>query len=100
MEQERRKITGAAVDIGDSADTAIRMWVIAIKGSEESIQCGKRRDIVQIFWPRGCVKQCKPPVQAAIRETREELGIAPRNLKRMDGLESQPGKMRLPMQGF
>jgi phage-related protein (TIGR01555 family) len=67
----------------DAKDTSASVGVIVLNDTGEKILCGRRRDNKLICGPGGNIQEGETPAQAAIRETQEEFGITPINLKRV-----------------
>lgn len=61
--------------------------------------CGIRSDTGEISGPGGHIEKGETPEQAAIRETKEEFGITPTDLKRVGCIKS-PDNLYLPTMVF
>jgi phage-related protein (TIGR01555 family) len=67
----------------DAKDTAASVGVLVLNNTGESVLCGTRTDNRLICGSGGHIQAGETPAQAAIRETQEEFGITPLNLKRI-----------------
>jgi 8-oxo-dGTP pyrophosphatase MutT (NUDIX family) len=66
--------------------------------TDECVLCGKRSENKLICGPGGNIQEGETPAQAAIRETQEEFGITPLNLKRVGQItEFEGGKYGEPI---
>jgi phage-related protein (TIGR01555 family) len=83
-------------DSGNKKDYG-SVGVIVLNDTGEDILCGKRKDNGMVCGPGGHIEKGETPAQAAIRETQEEFGITPLNLKRLGQLHNvSDGKFGSP----
>jgi 8-oxo-dGTP pyrophosphatase MutT (NUDIX family) len=82
----------------DGKDTSASVGVIVLNDTGESVLCGKRSDNELVCGPGGNIQEGETPAQAAIRETQEEFGVTPLNLKRLGQItEFEGGKYGEPI---
>jgi 8-oxo-dGTP pyrophosphatase MutT (NUDIX family) len=67
----------------DAKDTTASVGVIVYRTSDNAVLCGMRSDNKLICGSGGNIQEGETPAQAAIRETQEEFGVTPLNLKRL-----------------
>ncbi|MDR2042851.1 MAG: DUF1073 domain-containing protein [Clostridium sp.] len=77
------KLTPPSVSNTDGKDTDASVGVLVLNPTGESILCGTRTDNKLICGAGGHIQEGETPAQAAIRETQEEFGITPTNLRRI-----------------
>jgi phage-related protein (TIGR01555 family) len=75
----------------DDKDTTAGVGVIVLNNTGENVLCGKRTDNGLICGAGGHVQEGETPAQAAIRETQEEFGVTPLNLKRIGQITNFEG---------
>ena len=81
----------------DGKDTAASVGVIVLSSYGSEVLCGKRADNKLVCGPGGNIQEGETPAQAAIRETQEEFGITPLNLKRVGQIKGfEDGKYGEP----
>lgn len=81
----------------NSKDLNYGVGVLVVKDGK--FLCGIRSDTGEITSPGGHIEKGETPEQAAIRETKEEFGITPTDLKRVGCLKS-PDDLYLPTMVF
>lgn len=75
----------------DGKDTSAGVGVLILNDTGESVLCGKRTDDKLICGAGGHIQEGETPTQAAIRETQEEFGITPLNLRRLGQITNFAG---------
>jgi 8-oxo-dGTP pyrophosphatase MutT (NUDIX family) len=69
--------------VADAVDTSESVGVIIINDTGDSVLCGIRSDNGMVGGAGGHIQAGESPEQAAVRETQEEFGITPGNLKHL-----------------
>ncbi|MDR2043581.1 MAG: NUDIX domain-containing protein [Clostridium sp.] len=80
---EQPPAPGIVINNGDGKDTDASVGVLVLNSTGESVLCGTRTDNNLICGAGGHIQEGETPSQAAIRETQEEFGITPTNLRRI-----------------
>jgi phage-related protein (TIGR01555 family) len=93
VERKTNRVKGSNYDedhwlATDGKDTAESVGVIVLNATGDGILCGIRSDNKLIGGPGGNIQEGETPAQAAIRETREEFGITPLNLRRIGQIKN------------
>ena len=76
---------------GRMQDGDIPYGVGVLVAKDGGFLCGVRSDSGQVCGPGGFIKDGESPVEAAIRETKEEFGVTPKGLVKLGAIKNNKG---------